>query len=65
MPDIDIDERPSMGEPREEGPEREASAYEDEVPGHTPGVAEGDDDAVTPRSHPFPDPDKTPGSAEG
>ncbi|MCP3098854.1 hypothetical protein LZ198_08200 [Myxococcus sp. K15C18031901] len=60
----EIDERPDLGEPAPEEPDRDAS-YEDEVPGHTPGVAEGDDDSAPPRSHPFPDPDKTPGRAEG
>ena len=41
MPDI---QRPmGMTEPSEEPSELEAS-YEEEVPGHTPGMAEGDDE---------------------
>lgn len=62
MPDIDTRQR--AGEPLEDGKARE-QGYEDEVPGHTPGVAEGDDEAVPQRAHAFPDPDKTPGCAEG
>ncbi|NTX00913.1 MULTISPECIES: hypothetical protein [Myxococcus] len=60
----DIDERQRGSEPLGDWRDRE-SGYEDEVPGHTPGVAEGDDDAAPHRAHPFPDPDKTPGCAEG
>lgn len=41
------------------------NAYVEEVPGHTPGVAEGDDEDAPCRMHPYPDPDKTPGRAEG
>lgn len=62
MPDI---QRPmGMTEPSEEPSELEAS-YEEEVPGHTPGMAEGDDEEAPHREHPYPDPDKTPGRAEG
>jgi hypothetical protein len=39
--------------------------YEEEVPGHTPGVAEGEDEDERHATHPYPDPDKTPGRAEG
>ncbi|MCP3057848.1 hypothetical protein LXT21_03555 [Myxococcus sp. K38C18041901] len=60
----DIDERQRADDPSEDRTAREAG-YEEEVPGHTPGVAEGDDDEAPHRVHPFPDPDKTPGSAEG
>jgi hypothetical protein len=60
----DIQEPGRMGEPPEEGTEREA-LYEEEVPGHTPGVAEGDDEEAPHRAHPHEDPDKTPGCAEG
>lgn len=62
MPDI---KKPvGMTEPSEEQDKYEAS-YEEEVPGHTPGMAEGEDEEAPHRQHPFPDPDKTPGSAEG
>ncbi|MBJ6765290.1 hypothetical protein JGU66_31380 [Myxococcaceae bacterium JPH2] len=44
--------------------ERQAEALE-EVPGHTPFVAEGDDEDAPHREHRYPDPDKTPGRAEG
>jgi hypothetical protein len=37
----------------------------EEIPGHTPGMAEGEDDEAPHREHPYPDPDKTPGRAEG
>ncbi|MCI0572083.1 MAG: hypothetical protein L0Y66_15115 [Myxococcaceae bacterium] len=47
------DERGYVGSPQEE------------IPGHTPGSAEGDDEDVPHRKHPYPDPGKTPGSAEG
>lgn len=60
----DIEEPGRMSEPPGEGEEREAR-YEEEVPGHTPGVAEGDDEEAPHRAHPYDDPDKTPGSAEG
>ncbi|AGC47317.1 hypothetical protein MYSTI_06044 [Myxococcus stipitatus DSM 14675] len=60
----DIDERSHPGEPQEDWVAREPG-YEDEVPGHTPGVAEGEDEDAPHRAHPFPDPDKTPGRAEG
>lgn len=37
-----------------------------EVPGHTPGMAEGEDEEESPHGdHPYPDPDHTPGRAEG
>ena len=39
--------------------------YEEEVPGHTPGTAEGEDEEARHGAHPYPDPDKTPGRAEG
>jgi hypothetical protein len=60
----DINEPVPVTEPPDESEDRLAS-YEDEVPGHTPGVAEGDDEDAPRRQHPFPDPDKTPGRAEG
>lgn len=60
----DIDRRQRAGEPSEDERDLE-QGYVDEVPGHTPGVAEGDDEAVPRRAHGFPDPDKTPGCAEG
>ena len=62
MPDIDEGRR--MGEPEEDMLERQG-AYEEEEPGHTPGCAEGDDEEAPHRTHPWPDPDKTPGRAEG
>jgi hypothetical protein len=62
MPDIKDPQR--MTEPPGEQRER-LGAYEDEVPGHTPGMAEGDDEEAPHRQHPYPDPDKTPGCAEG
>lgn len=43
----------------------DVAPYEEEVPGHTPGVAEGEDDEERHAAHPYPDPDKTPGRAEG
>ena len=62
MPEI---KEPQRGdEPVEDSPERKADDA-DEFPGHTPGVAEGDDDEAPAREHPYPDPDHTPGSAEG
>ncbi|QSQ13816.1 hypothetical protein [Myxococcus landrumensis] len=60
----DIDEHPRASEPQEDWRAREPG-YVEEVPGHTPGVAEGDDEDAPRRVHPFPDPDKTPGRAEG
>ncbi|MFL5322041.1 MAG: hypothetical protein ACJ790_20435 [Myxococcaceae bacterium] len=50
-------------------PEGDESGYvgspDEQTPGHTPGTAEGEDeDAPYPRQ-PNPDPDKTPGKAEG
>ena len=39
--------------------------YEECVPGHTPGTAEGEDEEQRHAAHPYPDPDKTPGRAEG
>ncbi|MCP3140334.1 hypothetical protein [Pyxidicoccus xibeiensis] len=62
MPEIEEPRR--LGEPSEEPPERQA-VYMEEEPGHTPAVAEGDDDDAPCREHPYPDPDHTPGSAEG
>ncbi len=47
------DERGYVGSPMEE------------IPGHTPGTAEGEDEAERHAQQPNPDPDKTPGSAEG
>lgn len=60
----DIDETPRLTEPPDEREELLGSAVE-EVPGHTPGLAEGEDEEAPHRQHPFPDPDKTPGRAEG
>lgn len=51
--DTDGDERGYVGSPQEQ------------TPGHTPGKAEGEDDSEPSREHPYPDPDKTPGQAEG
>ena len=62
MPDIDDPRR--MTEPSDDPRPREV-AYVDEEPGHTPGAAEGEDEESPHRAHPYPDPDKTPGSAEG
>jgi|GEM_PF-3071803 len=62
MPDIE-EPRP-LTEPPEETLEQQGS-YVEEVPGHTPGSAEGEDEDVPLRSHPHPDPDHTPGRAEG
>lgn len=60
----DIDETPRMIEPPDEQEELSGSSVE-EVPGHTPGMAEGEDEEAPHREHPYPDPDKTPGRAEG
>ncbi|WP_338864494.1 hypothetical protein [Myxococcus stipitatus] len=60
----DIDEGPRSGGPQEDWVASD-SGYVEEIPGHTPGVAEGDDEDAPHRAHPFPDPDKTPGRAEG
>lgn len=60
----DIDEKQRLTEPPDEREELSGSPLE-ETPGHTPGEAEGEDDEVPHREHPYPDPDKTPGSAEG
>jgi len=38
---------------------------QEQEPGHTPGMAEGDDEDAPARWHPNPDPDSTPGTAEG
>jgi hypothetical protein len=38
---------------------------QEQVPGHTPGMAEGEDEDAPHLRHPHPDPDSTPGSAEG
>lgn len=62
MPDIN-DPR-GMVEPLDDQRERLGSTVE-EIPGHTPGMAEGEDEEAPHRQHPYPDPDKTPGSAEG
>ena len=62
MPDIEKTQR--VGEPPDEREELWGAPVE-EVPGHTPGQAEGDDEEAPHRQHPFPDPDKTPGCAEG
>jgi hypothetical protein len=53
--DPEGDERGYVGSPQEE------------IPGHTPGMAEGEDDKDEQdrRGRPYPDPDKTPGRAEG
>ncbi|MBU8898151.1 hypothetical protein DRW03_26110 [Corallococcus sp. H22C18031201] len=59
----DIPERAPQP-PSEEERELQAGALE-EVPGHTPHVAEGDDEDAPQREHRYPDPDKTPGRAEG
>ncbi|XXF74872.1 hypothetical protein P2318_17510 [Myxococcaceae bacterium GXIMD 01537] len=59
----DIEKRSPLGEGVEE--EKELEAREEETPGHTPGAAEGDDEQAPQREHPYPDPDKTPGCAEG
>ncbi len=62
MPDIDQGTR--VFDP--EGDEREyKGSPQEEVPGHTPGSAEGEDDEHPYGEHPYPSPDKTPGSAEG
>jgi hypothetical protein len=60
----DIKEPRTMTEPEEEALERQG-AYLDEEPGHTPGCAEGEDEDAPHREHSWPDPDKTPGRAEG
>ncbi len=60
----DIDETPRLTEPPDEREELRGSAVE-EVPGHTPGQAEGEDEEAPHRQHPFSDPDKNPGCAEG
>lgn len=62
-----------MPEPKERAPMFDPSGDErgyvgspqEEVPGHTPGTAEGEDEVERHVDHPYPDPDKTPGSAEG
>lgn len=51
--DTDGDERGYCGSP------------EEQTPGHTPGTAEGEDEDLPHREHPYDDPDKTPGKAEG
>ncbi|MBZ4416843.1 hypothetical protein [Myxococcus sp. RHSTA-1-4] len=60
----DIKDPRRMTEPSEDTLERQGANVEEE-PGHTPGAAEGDDEEAPHREHPYPDPDKTPGSAEG
>jgi hypothetical protein len=62
MPDIEDPRR--MTEPPDERDEGLGASTE-EVPGHTPGMAEGEDEEAPHRQHPYPDPDKTPGRAEG
>jgi hypothetical protein len=62
MPDIDKTQH--LGEPSDEREKRWGAPVEEE-PGHTPGQAEGEDEEASHRPHPFPDPDKTPGRAEG
>lgn len=60
----DIEELPRTAGTPEEEEELRLLALE-EVPGHTPECAEGDDEDAPHREHPYPDPDKTPGRAEG
>ncbi|MFP2928281.1 hypothetical protein ACLESO_24400 [Pyxidicoccus sp. 3LG] len=60
----EIEEPLRMDEPLDDSLERQAG-YVEEEPGHTPGVAEGDDEDAPHREHPYPDPDHTPGRAEG
>lgn len=50
-------------------PEGDERGYEgkpkEQVPGHTPGAAEGEPRKADYGEPPFPSPDKTPGNAEG
>jgi hypothetical protein len=57
------EQRQASAPPEEEW--GDVAQYEEEVPGHTPGTAEGEDEEERRATHPHPDPDKTPGRAEG